>query len=66
MSPLVNGTRWDHRPRTTVAALVDAWCPSPQGIAVARNGTVVPKSRWREVILEADNTLEIVTAAAGG
>ena len=50
-----------------MAELVSAWCPSPKGIAVARNGEVVPKStlgaRRR---CSADDRIEIVTAAAGG
>lgn len=66
MSPLVNGVPWDHRPGATIADLVGAWCPSPKGVAVARNGSVVPKSRWSDVVLEPDDTVEIVTAAAGG
>ena len=43
---LVNGTPWDVAAGATVAELVSAWCPSPRGIAVARNGDVVPRSRW--------------------
>ncbi len=43
---VVNGQPWDGPPGTTVAELVSAWCPSPKGIAVARNGEVVPKSTW--------------------
>ena len=44
---MVNGERtrpW--RPDATVADLVSSWCASPDGIAVARNREVVPRSEW--------------------
>jgi sulfur carrier protein len=66
MTPLVNGAPWDAPRGATVADLVAAWCPSPRGVAVARNGEVVPKSRWDDVVIDRSDTLEIVTAAAGG
>jgi sulfur carrier protein len=62
----VNGAPWDGQPGTTVADLVAQWCPSPRGIAVARNGDVVPKSRWEHTPLLDGDRIEIVTAAAGG
>ncbi len=62
----VNGTLWDGPAGTTVADLVDRWCDSPRGIAVARNGTVVPRSAWESTMVEGDDRIEIVTAAAGG
>jgi sulfur carrier protein len=51
---------------TTVAAVVAQWCQSPDGIAVARNGEVVPRSAWPSTDLDNDDHVEIVTAAAGG
>jgi sulfur carrier protein len=51
---------------TTVAAVVAQWCDSPDGIAVARNGEVVPRSAWPSTGLGHHDRLEIVTAAAGG
>jgi len=62
----VNGSPWRTRPGTTVADLVAAWCPSPRGVAVARDGDVVPRSRWTDTVLAPDDRVEIVTAAAGG
>jgi sulfur carrier protein len=62
----VNGALWDGPSDTTVAELVSQWCPSPRGIAVARNGDVIPKSTWDRVTLEPGDRIEIVTAAAGG
>jgi sulfur carrier protein len=51
---------------TTVAALVAQWCASPDGIAVARNRDVVPRSAWTSTALQSEDRIEIVTAAAGG
>ena len=62
----VNGQPWDGPLGTTVAALVSAWCPSPKGIAVARNGDVVPRSAWADTVVSAGDRIEIVSAAAGG
>ncbi len=62
----VNGAPWEGGADTTVAELVAAWCPSPRGIAVARNGEVVPKSRWALTRVAPDDRIEIVTASAGG
>ena len=39
---------------------------SPKGIAVARNGEVVPKSAWGDTVVSGGDRIEIVTAAAGG
>jgi sulfur carrier protein len=62
----VNGQPWEGPAGLTVAGLVALWCPSPRGVAVARNGEVVSKSAWEvEVVAEGDR-IEIVTAAAGG
>ncbi len=62
----VNGRRSTVAAGTTVAALVAQWCDSPDGIAVARNGEVVPRSAWVSTDLDHDDHVEIVTAAAGG
>ncbi|HLX89520.1 MAG TPA: sulfur carrier protein ThiS [Acidimicrobiales bacterium] len=62
----VNGTAAQLTAGATVADVVGRWCPSPDGIAVARNGDVVPRSAWEQTALETGDRLEIVTAAAGG
>ncbi len=66
MSPLVNGVPSAEHSGATLADLVDAWCPSTRGVAVARNGEVVPKSQWAVVVVGSSDVVEIVTAAAGG
>ncbi len=62
----VNGSPWEEPTAVTLADLVAQWCPSPRGIAVARNGDVVPRSRWQLTPLVDGDRIEIVTAAAGG
>ena len=63
---VVNGERRALAPDATVADLVSSWCPSPDGIAVARNREVVPRSEWATTPLSPRDVVEIVTAAAGG
>ena len=62
----VNGVARALTPGTTVAELVSAWSCPPDGIAVARNREVVPRSAWATTTLPADDLVEIVSAAAGG
>ena len=62
----VNGSAEELAPGCTVASLVDAWCPSPRGVAVALDGEVVPRSAWATTTVAAGSAIEIVTAAAGG
>lgn len=62
----VNGTPRRVPADTTVADLVAEWCPAPEGIAVARNREVVPRSAWASTVLADDDRVEIVTAASGG
>jgi len=50
----------------TVADLVSRWCASPDGIAVARNREVVPRSQWTTTALATRDVVEVVSAAAGG
>ncbi len=62
----MNGQERALAPGDTVADLVRAWCTSPDGIAVARNREVVPRSQWASTPLAGHDVVEIVTAAAGG
>ena len=62
----MNGTWHPMTAGTTVADLVSSWSPSPDGIAVARNREVVPRSQWATTPISPRDVIEIVTAAAGG
>ncbi|MDE3086541.1 MAG: sulfur carrier protein ThiS [Acidobacteriota bacterium] len=66
MDVFVNGDPLRLEGPRTVAEVVAGYCPSPDGIAVARNREVVPRSTWDETALEPGDRIEIVTAAAGG
>ena len=63
---VVNGAASPVAAGATVADLVSSWCASPDGIAVARNREVVPRSEWATTRLSPRDVVEIVTAAAGG
>jgi sulfur carrier protein len=62
----VNGESTDVGPSTTVGALVDARAGGRARVAVAVNGEVVPRSRWETTDLTAGDTIEVLTATAGG
>jgi sulfur carrier protein len=63
---VVNGDHCTVAGGTTVADVVAQHCSSPDGIAVARNREVVPRSAWSSTVLAGGDRVEIVTAAAGG
>jgi sulfur carrier protein len=40
--------------------------PAARGVAVARNGAVVPRGRWAETALQPGDEVEIIKAMSGG
>ncbi|HEY0535761.1 MAG TPA: sulfur carrier protein ThiS [Actinoplanes sp.] len=50
----------------SVDDLVASLVAARRGVAVAVNGTVVPRSTWTEVALADGDTVEVLTAAQGG
>jgi sulfur carrier protein len=62
---LVNGSAREGG-SLSVRALLDEMGFDGRGIAVARNGEIVPRSTWSDMILAPEDVIEIVTAAAGG
>ncbi|HEX3505205.1 MAG TPA: sulfur carrier protein ThiS [Xanthobacteraceae bacterium] len=53
--------------RTLDALLAEKTADTQQrGIAVALNGSVVPRAAWRETVLRAGDSVEIVRARQGG
>ncbi len=53
--------------RTLDALLAEKTADSSQrGIAVALNGAVVPRAAWRQTVLRAGDSVEIVRARQGG
>jgi len=53
---------------TTLADLLVAreLAPDMRGIAIARNGAVVPRAAWAATALAPGDTIEIVVAKQGG
>lgn len=66
MRVTVNGEVVEVAEGTTVAALVEGRAPSPNGIAVARNADVVPRSAWADTRLDPGDRVELLAAAQGG
>lgn len=68
MKVIVNGVETDVKEDAVIADAVAAVRsdPSRRGIAVALNGSVVPRSSWDEISLSDSDSVEILTAVAGG
>ena len=66
MNVSVNGEPRDVRPGTTVADVVALLGPRREGLAVALNDDVVPRSSWDATKLQEEDRVEVLTAAAGG
>ena len=68
MNVSLNGSPTTLRAGATVADAVATvtTAPSGRGIAVAVNGTVVPRGDWGSARLHAGDKVEILTAVAGG
>lgn len=62
----VNGNEVEVSEPTTVAALVHQISPSPQGVAVAVNGVVVPRGGWAGAQLTDGDEVEVLMAVQGG
>lgn len=64
---VVNGSeRPAPAPGTTLAQLVATLTTAGSGIAVAVNGTVVPRGRWPRVEVTDGDRVEVLTAVQGG
>jgi sulfur carrier protein len=62
----VNGQDRSVPAALSVDDLVSSLVAARRGVAVAVNGTVVPRSAWTEVALADGDTVEVLTAAQGG
>jgi len=51
---------------TTLASFIDKLGFKPQGIAIAINYEVIPKSKWEETILSDNLELMLIHAISGG
>lgn len=66
MNVAVNGEPRVLEAGVTVAAVIDILGRGRQGVAVAVNEEIVPKSRWDDVALRDGDRVEVLTAAQGG
>jgi sulfur carrier protein len=66
MNVIVNGTPVNHAEGATLSDVVDAVTTAAQGIAVALNGTVVPRSGWTKTVVSDADQVEVLTAVQGG
>lgn len=62
----VNGRSFDADRELSVEALVESLTEARRGVAVAVNGTVVPRSTWSTAALADGDAVEVLTAAQGG
>lgn len=62
----VNGENHALEGQLTLRQLLDHLAMPARGIAVAVDGTVLPKSRWDATTVENGWTIEILTAVQGG
>ncbi|GLY00858.1 MULTISPECIES: sulfur carrier protein ThiS [Actinoplanes] len=66
MRVTVNGRPQSRPDGCSVAALVAEITDAHRGVAVAVNGTVVPRSTWPAVELADGDRVEVLTASQGG
>ena len=67
MNILINGnTKTIDVPELTVASLVVMLDLTGKRLAIERNGEIVPRSQFSEVLLQEGDKLEIVGAVGGG
>jgi sulfur carrier protein len=62
----VNGQGFHSDRELSVQGLVESLTEARRGVAVAVNGTVVPRSVWATVPLADGDAVEVLTAAQGG
>ncbi len=66
MTIQVNGEGREVAPESTLGALLDALGVRRDGLAVARNEAVVPRTRFDATPLAPGDRIEIIVAVAGG
>lgn len=66
LSVSVNGESRTVEVGSTVADVVAVLSGGGRGVAVARNGEVVPRREWADTPLRDDDLIEVLTAAQGG
>lgn len=66
MQIVINGQSKSVDDSAKLAAVLDDFGVPERGVAVAVNGSVVPRASWPETDLRADSNIEILSAVQGG
>ena len=62
-----NNRKYQIEEQSTVQAALNVWLgDKQQGIAVAVNDTIVPRSQWENHILQPDDNILVIKATQGG
>ncbi len=62
-----NNRKYQIEEESTVQAALNIWLgDKQQGIAVAVNDTIVPRSQWENHILQPDDNILVIKATQGG
>lgn len=61
----INGKEWNVAGKT-IAEYLATTNYDVKRIAVERNGDIVPKAQYSEIVLKDDDTIEIVSFVGGG
>lgn len=66
MSVTVNGQLWELPAGATLADVLARLGAPSHGVAVAVDGTVVPRASWSGMVLHEGAAVDVVTAVQGG
>lgn len=66
MKITINGDTRDTTENITLAAVMKDYGIPERGVAVAVDGTVVPKAAWSQTTLTPGAAIEVLTAVQGG
>jgi sulfur carrier protein len=66
MTVVLNGERRELPDRATLADAVAQLTVAARGVAVAVNGSVVPRGLWPSTVLADADDVEVLTAVQGG
>ncbi|MBM6532746.1 sulfur carrier protein ThiS [Klebsiella pneumoniae] len=66
MNITVNGHSHEVEASTTLAQVLEQQNFPTSGVAVALNGSVVPRTSWADTPLPAEAAVEVLTAVQGG
>jgi sulfur carrier protein len=62
----INGQQWTVGENATLDAVLADYGVPIRGVAVAVNGTVVPRSDWPSTSLAPNSAVDVLTAVQGG